>query len=846
MTFLTCHLLLVTCYSSLVTRHLSLVSGHLIIPYVQGKAKFILLTPAFLIASFLPFSVKAQTVQDRHQQIRAAMEARDLPQSIQQLRALQNAEPRLFAINNYDYLLARLSEQNGDNAVAQANYQAVLVRNSALAGHAQWHLAQLARSSGDLVLEREQLRRFIASAPPGAQRETGILRLGESFWESSDYSGTIASLRPLLTSKNVPLARAAMNLSAQAFERSGKPAEARSWFNRLLFEMPDAARPDDFALAAVRGLDALDASVGGLAQLSEADRLLRASVYQFNRDFEAARKHYQSIVEHSAGKPTVPNAVYQTGRGFYQQGQYDEALKHLQRVVQEFPESSSARDALSFTAGAYNRLKRTDDAVAAYKQFINRYPDAPNPERTYINIVDALHEAGRHKEALDWVQQTRSRFAGQLGATLGLFAQLRIHLAQADWSAVVADAERLKQFSDLGGTRVPSGTSQAEVTFLQAFALEQLGRTSEAIDLYLSIPDGRNDYYGQLATARLQGMAADPKSQAGLKSREQAQLAAARQLKSEPDKARSAASAALRLSTSPESRTEALGILKEAYRSLPAYSFPVLNLVPLGRLTPINESSSSAPTQIADELFFLALYDEAVPALAEIIPRPLQAEATSPTGAAPSPANMNYTIALFSLRGGLANRAVRFGETLWRPLPGDYVLELAPREFAELLYPAPYRESLMKHAPARGVDPRLVLAIARQESRFMFEAKSVAAARGMMQFIPETANDMARQLGKTSFVQDELYAPDTAILFGAQYLSGLFKQFPGQTEAVAAAYNGGPDNVARWIGRSRSSEPERYVPEIGFTQTKDYVFKVMTNLRAYQQLYPQLYGQLQE
>ena len=71
-------------------------------------------------------------------------------------------------------------------------------------------------------------------------------------------------------------------------------------------------------------------------------------------------------------------------------------------------------------------MKRTDDAVAAYKLFIDRFPDAPNPERPYLNIIDALHEAGRYPEALNWVQQTRARFRNDIGGALALFAQLRI------------------------------------------------------------------------------------------------------------------------------------------------------------------------------------------------------------------------------------------------------------------------------------------------------------------------------------------------------------------------------------------------------------------------------------
>jgi soluble lytic murein transglycosylase len=155
----------------------------------------------------------------------------------------------------------------------------------------------------------------------------------------------------------------------------------------------------------------------------------------------------------------------------------------------------------------------------------------------------------------------------------------------------------------------------------------------------------------------------------------------------------------------------------------------------------------------------------------------------------------------------------------------------------ELLYPVPFRESLIKHAGSRGVDPRFVLSIARQESRFQSDAKSVAAARGMMQFIASTANEIAAQLNLANFNQDDLYNADTAILFGSQYLANLFKQFPDQPQAVAGSYNGGADNLARWISRSRSNEADRYVPEIGFTQTKDYVYKVLANFWTYQRLY---------
>src|SRR4030095_9683548 len=147
--------------------------------------------------------------------------------------------------------------------------------------------------------------------------------------------------------------------------------------------------------------------------------------------------------------------------------------------------------------------------INAYKILIDRFSDGPNLERPYLNIIDALHEAGRYPEALNWVQQTRNRFKADIGATLALFSHLRIHLAQNAWQDVIKDADELSKINDLGGTRVPGGTTSAEVSFLRAYALEILGRTDDAVTAYLAIPDGRNEYYGARATRRLIGLLAN-------------------------------------------------------------------------------------------------------------------------------------------------------------------------------------------------------------------------------------------------------------------------------------------------------------------------------------------------
>jgi len=756
----------------------------------------------------------------------AAIEAEDWQTARSEIRKLRAANEALFRDKNYEYLLGRVAERTGDTAGAIASYQAIVTNNSRLKEYALWRLAKIARATGDLVLERERLQQLIAAAPSSLLFDSATLRLTESFFESSDFTAAANSAKPLTQSKNINMSREGAALMGLAYLKAGKTTEARDVFTKLVMKMPDASRPDDYALEAVRQLDALD---NKSPTLSEQEHLLRASVYQFNRDFAGARVHYQAVVDHFPQSATVPNALYQIGRGLYSEAKYDEALVRLQKSLGMMtgnhlppPPSPTERDILGLLASTYIRLKQIDPAITYYKLLIQRFPDRPNPERAYLNIIDAFHEAGGYSEALGWVQTTRTQFKNSLGEALALFAQLRIHMAQGSWATVVRDADELLKSSDLGGTRVAGGTTTAEVNFLRAFALEQLGRTEDAVAGYLSIPDGRNEYYGARATQRLLDLSTNEKSHAIVRMRLNALLnesktaSAAKQF----EQARVAAQSSLRLTNDPQTRAEALKSLQASYKALSSYRLPSFNGILL-----LRENPELGPHEaLANNLVFLSLFDEALPEFLA---------ARKPSAGS----DEDYLIAVLSVRAGMPNRAVRFGEQVWKNMPADYVIELAPRDLIELLYPAPFRESLLKHTSSRNVDPRLVLSIARQESRFQADAKSIAAARGMMQFIASTANEIATQVNQSNFNQDDLYNPDTAILFASQYLSNLFKQFPNQPQAVAGSYNGGSDNLARWIARSRANDADRYVPEIGFSQTKDYVYKVMANYWTYQKLY---------
>ena len=152
-------------------------------------------------------------------------------------------------------------------------------------------------------------------------------------------------------------------------------------------------------------------------------------------------------------------------------------------------------------------------------------------------------------------------------------------------------------------------------------------------------------------------------------------------------------------------------------------------------------------------------------------------------------------------------------------------------------FPAPFRDSVLRASKKLQVDPRFVLSIMRQESGFNPRAKSPAGARGLLQMTPDMAAKYAPVAGLSSVGEQDLFSPDTNVLVGGAYLSELFKMFPGLPEAVAASYNGGEDNVARWVVRAVHKDPGVFTAEVGFNETKDYVNKVLANYRAYKILY---------
>lgn len=155
----------------------------------------------------------------------------------------------------------------------------------------------------------------------------------------------------------------------------------------------------------------------------------------------------------------------------------------------------------------------------------------------------------------------------------------------------------------------------------------------------------------------------------------------------------------------------------------------------------------------------------------------------------------------------------------------------------KVLYPLGYAPYVSEYAKRHELDPNLVLSIIREESHFDSRITSWADARGLMQIIPPTGEQIARATRMNDFDAERLYDPETNIRFGCYYLSQLLRRFNGNPIYAIASYNGGPHNVEKWHKENGQLRLDEFIEEIPFHETRNYVKKVYRSWALYNQLY---------
>jgi soluble lytic murein transglycosylase len=170
----------------------------------------------------------------------------------------------------------------------------------------------------------------------------------------------------------------------------------------------------------------------------------------------------------------------------------------------------------------------------------------------------------------------------------------------------------------------------------------------------------------------------------------------------------------------------------------------------------------------------------------------------------------------------------------------DRAINAADRTVLEhdysLRYLAPFRDSVDPKARELSLDCGWVYGLMRQESRFVTQARSGVGAKGLMQLMPATARFVAKKIGLAGFRANQVNDMDVNVTLGTSYMRMVLDALDNQPVLASAAYNAGPGRARKWRA-DRPLEGAIYVETIPFSETRDYVKKVMNNAVYYSMLF---------
>ena len=151
------------------------------------------------------------------------------------------------------------------------------------------------------------------------------------------------------------------------------------------------------------------------------------------------------------------------------------------------------------------------------------------------------------------------------------------------------------------------------------------------------------------------------------------------------------------------------------------------------------------------------------------------------------------------------------------------------------VYKIEYTEYVKKYANEYNVDEYLIYAIIKAESNFEPNAESHRGAKGLMQLMYSTAEDISKRIG-IELNEDNILEPDININLGTKYISMLIQKYNNINLALAA-YNAGSGNVDGWIEKGTLKSDGSDIENVPFTETNNYVRKILRDYEIYKNIY---------
>lgn len=687
-----------------------------------------------------------------------------------------------------DYLRGHLLDGLDDPRGASDAFAAAMARTPELGAYSRYRLA--------LEQERMGHPEVAAGLVAGVvdTRRPALLKEAVQLLSRTLAAGGDCRLLGGLKLEELPAAqRRILTLSqADCALRSGSRELARG----ILVTLLEENRSDDTARGAAERLE-------GLVSDREGGRmpLLLGLVFHQHREFERALNHLQRALDPAEGisEREVSEGRYAQGRSHFWLERYAPAavvfggLAHMARR----PEDRSR--SLYQQGRSYELLGQWDLAAESFRRAYMAQPEGEWSAAALFSILRLRWRSGAETQVSDVYDLLTSRREWREQA-------LRASLFLASSDIVRGRHDRARAWLD----RVPRETPEEklEVAYWRGRTAELERDPVGAVAAYLEAL--RIELYHPLAQSARQRLTSDLLARAT--ATEGRRMAAS-------DRFEDLYGAWLLLGNDSETG-------RRAWRKAREILLADRTKAPLVRLAEVPVRSWplwEAPVRQPEEMLLsLGILHEGATAVRQHFPV--------------SEPSLAFTGCRLLARGGEYDRSIVLAETL-RLRAGDRVpLIFQPKEFHQLLYPSPYRDTLVTQARLRGVPPTLLSAIVREESRYDRLALSPAAARGLTQFTLPTARRIAADIELSRLDPEDLYRPEIALALGAAYVATLLKEFHGAAHVSVAAYNAGEPQAALWRSYCFSPEMEEFFTKVSFQETRNYLRKVLTSRAHYEEL----------
>ena len=673
-----------------------------------------------------------------------------------------------------------------------------------------------------------ELQRVETSFPGTAEAALAHFLRGYLRFQAKDFGGAAALLADQNIARMTDLGDYALYYRGQALKESGRVEEAEREFRRLAQSYPSSL-------------------------LARTATLQSAGSAMLRGDHQTAIGDLAPLVEKNDGA-----ALKLRADALEKAGRTNEAIATLRKLYYDAPQSAEADKARERLAAlgasaapsdAAQQIRRADKlyeaklyalAAQAYSQVPILFPNAATSD-IMLRAGVSYYKSNSFKQAIDALSQVRSRSPKMMSEALyhKSMAQLSLNNEAAGLETlaqlrrVAPTSERIGDLLYGAGRYYEKRNRDSQAAAYYSQLVRQFPQTKGADEAHFWLAWRAHQAKDYRTAARLltehvanYSDVTDNRGKAGFWAAYDAERSGDKETAMTLYRAMLLRYSAGWFGVNAERRIARLasqGVKGKPFESnlLLRRAVSGLQTVKLPRET-IDEAAAERLTK-AEQLMRVTLYQSAMN------------ELDAAREKHPDSPSVNLRIAqIFRIQG----EPVAAINALKRAYPdyGQMLPEEATREVWEVFYPLKWWSNIKEEAKRHGIDPYLIAGLIRQESVFNPNARSRANAYGLMQLLPYVGRDVARKTGAGAITANDLLNPVLNVQLGTAFVKELLGGF-SRFEYVAAAYNGGPTRVRRWLKELPTENIEEWVESIPISETRLYVQGVYRNARQYQRLY---------